>query len=139
MNYAFHVMAEGDILKVVAFIPQNNVQAEQVRLALAANMPPDHLEILPVISAIIDRFGAPLDRPTILVAYVDSQQTLSQLAAFKDLLSTVDILLVVPSDEKRILEIGHSLRPRVILYMDYVATQLIPILNRMQNRSEPAS
>lgn len=125
-------------MKVVAFIPQNNIQAEQVRLALAANMPPNDLEILPVLSANIDCFGVPINRPPILVVYVDNQQTLSQLAAFKKLLSTIEILLVVPSDEKGILEIGHSLRPRVILYMDYVATQLIPILNRMQNRAEPA-
>jgi hypothetical protein len=69
---------------------------------------------------------------------VDEQQTLSHLASIRGLLSEVQVVLVLPTDEKAVVAIGHSLRPRVVLYIDHVATQLAPILARMQNRLEPA-
>lgn len=125
-------------MRVVALIPENNEQTEQVRQALNVGVPADKLQVFPCTSAIVDGAKLPLDEKTILVVYVDNQQTLSHLASIRGLLSEVQVVLVLPTDDKAVVAIGHSLRPRVVLYIDHVATQLAPILERMQNRVEPA-
>jgi hypothetical protein len=125
-------------MRVVALIPENDAQAVQVRNALKISVPAENLQVFSSTSAIVDSAKLPLDGATILVVYVDEQQTLSHLASIRGLLSEVQVVLVLPTDEKAVVAIGHSLRPRVVLYIDHVATQLAPILARMQNRLEPA-
>lgn len=126
-------------MRVVALIPENDEQAGLVKRALEAEIPVEKLHIYSSASSVFDTARLPLDGTTILVVYVDGQHTLSQLASVRGRLTEVQMVLVLPTDEKAIVAIGHSLRPRVVLYVDHVTTQLVPILKRMQGRADPAS
>jgi len=81
-------------------------------------VPEDQIEIYRTTKSLFHRLRQPKDNLNIAVLLASSKKDLSDILSIGDLLSDINIILILPDEEEDTIAKGHTLRPRFLTYSD---------------------
>jgi hypothetical protein len=96
---------------------------------------PEHtIEIYSSLTALSKRLRRPMLDVSVAVLYASNRAELMELLYLKDLLSELEVVLVLPGGQPDMLDKAHLLHPRFIVETENDFKQLGRVLRKMTDR-----
>jgi hypothetical protein len=89
------------------------------------------VEAYRTISSLTNRFRYPLDDLTVAVLVAQTSDELADIVSLRNLLSDVRVILILPNRDPKTVDVGHSLHPRFMSYVDSDFSVVIAVLRKM--------
>ena len=122
-------------MTVLFYSSSTNGCSEKVRRIVLEQMPMHHIEIFHNIDAFSERLRNGTYDVNLAILMVHTKQKLKSLVKMKELLETLRIVLILPSQNPENVSIGHKLYPRFMTYMNGNFTDLEAVLGKMAQQA----
>ncbi|MDY6973844.1 MAG: hypothetical protein SV775_16210 [Thermodesulfobacteriota bacterium] len=104
---------------------------ERLRGLIETLIPNRKIEIHRTIDSLACRLRQPGDNPSVMIIMAGSKEELSGILSLRDLLWDVRIILVLPDREEDTVARGHTLRPRLLTFVDSNFVEVAAVLEKM--------
>ena len=91
----------------------------------------DEIEVFRTIDSLVRRLKQPVFDLKITVLLATTRKELSEILSFKDLLTDIRILLILPDGDSDTISMAHKLYPRFISYIDSDFKDVADALGKM--------
>ena len=105
-------------MNVLFYIPEAEEANERMHEVVAMIASKATVEIFSSIEHLSRRLRQPGNSPSIATLLVHDRNDLFELTKFRDLLSELPLIIILPDRKKSNVAIGHSLSPRFLTYTD---------------------
>jgi hypothetical protein len=105
--------------------------AERLPRLIQSSLPGGGIEIYRTMGSLLHRLQHPPEISFVVVVFAVGEEELWNLYGLRLLLEGTRLILVLPDQEEETLKAAHRLRPRYITYADNDFTDLIGVIQRM--------
>jgi hypothetical protein len=103
-------------MRFLFYAPENDGDGKRLQSVVENLFSTMNLEILHSIEDLQSSLRVPLGKNSVAVLMASSVEELKEFITLKDLMENISLVLVVPDNELKTLELAHLLFPR---YMEY--------------------
>lgn len=91
-------------------------------------------EILDSLEALAERLRSPRQQGLAVVLVLESPEALARVLQFSELLSNLELAVVLPARDITLEGQAHALRPRFLTYLDQDPGELLTVLGNISKR-----
>lgn len=121
-------------MAIVLYMTHKEKAGEDFLRIINKEIPGHTIEIYSSLTALSKRLRRPMLDVSVAVLYAANRAELMELIYLEDLLSELEVVLVLPGDQQDLLDKAHLLRPRFIVETDNDFNQLGIVLKKMTDR-----
>jgi hypothetical protein len=118
-------------MKVLYYGTMNHNDGKRLQTAIESIVPIENTEIYRKIEELDRRLRLPTCDITISVFFTKSKAELFDLVLLKESLLKLRIILILPDEDKETINMGHTLFPRFITYIDSDFKDVKAVLRKM--------
>lgn len=101
-----------------------------------AIVPPENIVTCRTPQELSRNLMRPLNEVLAVVVFISDEDDLKAIAALKDVLHEIRLLLILPYSENGIVADGHSLRPRFVMFSDEQPEALVAVLQKVMRSAK---
>jgi len=121
-------------MTLLLYSPQQLESSHRLRTALQQVTGEDQFEVFESLEGLRHRLHQPKNNPTIAVLQPQDRTELQAMAAMVDLLSDYRIILIVPDETHKTIQLAHRLTPRFILCASEPLDPVASVVDQMTAR-----
>lgn len=118
-------------MQLLFFASKNNRNENRLAAAIQAATPGRTIERFTRLADFRDRLRSIVEPNSIMVLMVVDREELLQIQAFRDMLTEIYIILVLPDGKKSTIKLAHLLKPRFLSSIKDDFTVLNQIISKM--------
>ena len=102
-----------------------------VQIIIEGQASRETIEVFSAIEDLSNRLRRPRGDLILLILLVSSQKELMEMLLIRDLLADIPVILILPDQKKKTIDLGHKFCPRFLSYMDGDFSDVALVLNKM--------
>jgi hypothetical protein len=118
-------------MKVLYYGTINHSDGNRLQKAIESIVPIENAEIYTEIEQLGRRLHLPTCDISIFIFFTKSKAELFDLVLLKESLLNLRIILILPDEDKETINMGHTLFPRFITYIDSDFNDVKAVLKKM--------
>ncbi len=123
-------------MNIIFFSSATNEHDERLERVIKLFFSERRIEKYQDLEALGKKLQEPNNYKDVVLLSPASREELSRILVMKDLLSGMRIILVLPDRDDQTVAMGHSLRPRMVSYIDGDHLDVAAVLTRMNEKQE---
>ena len=118
-------------MQLLLYSSGNNQNSRRLEAAVHKVIPAGKIELFKRLDDFGERLRRPIEPNSIAVLSASIQEELQQMQRFRELLTEIYIVLVIPDRKKTTIELAHLLLPRFLSQQASDFADLKIVLNKM--------
>lgn len=118
-------------MKIILYLPWTDEIGKRLFGMIEKLVVVDEIEVFRTIDSLVRRLKQPVFDLKITVLLATTRKELSEILSFKDLLTDIRILLILPDGDRDTISMAHKLYPRFISYIDSDFKDVADALGKM--------
>ena len=125
-------MFQGDEnMQILFYASKNDKNEDRLEAAIRSAAPGGTIEHFTGLAELRDRLRTIVEPDSVMVLAAVDRPELKKMQAFRDMLTEIFIILVLPDREKSTIHLAHKLRPRFISQMQDDFDELNQVVTKM--------
>jgi hypothetical protein len=121
-------------MSLVCYIPKGDPSGDRLRDAIEMLAVKERPQIYADLEEACQRVNQPLSSSNIFVLMAANSMGLDGIVEKRERLRDVPVILILPDSEKKTIELGHTLYPRFVSYIDSDFKDVAGVLYKMIRR-----
>jgi hypothetical protein len=109
---------------------------KRLEAAVRKAIPESQIDLFKTLADFRRRLRMPVEPDSIAVLSASSRHELQQMQLFRELLTEIYVILVIPDRKKSTIELAHLLLPRFLSSLESDFTDLSQVVNKMSANSQ---
>lgn len=124
---------------ILLYVPRINQAGERLQNVLMSVVSTSNITIVRNMDSLMNIIRQPVHGVMAAVIMASDSGELKSLCGLRDLLHRVQVILVLPDQNRDTIAMGHGLRPRLISYMESSFMEIEDVLHAIIGKQVHAS